>query len=130
VTAGVAKLAIGLWQNEGVAGLLRSWPLYAVIVVGPAGFLLNQNAYQSDRRLAPAQAVITVTDPLVGIGVGVMWLDEDLRSGVGPVIGEVLGLVALGVGVWLLAHGAPQVRRHPPARVSDGSVVPEGEVST
>ncbi|HEY3606270.1 MAG TPA: DMT family transporter [Pseudonocardiaceae bacterium] len=111
VTAGVAKLALGVLHDDGFLALLRNWPLYAVLVIGPAGFLLNQNAYQSDRAMAPALAVITVTDPLVGIGVGVLWLQEDLRSGVGPVIGEVFALIALAVGVWLLAHGAPQLER-------------------
>ncbi|HEX9337752.1 MAG TPA: DMT family transporter, partial [Pseudonocardiaceae bacterium] len=111
VTAGVAKLALGLAQNLGFLALLRSWPLYAVLVTGPAGFLLNQNAYQSDRSMAPALSVITVTDPLVGIGVGVLWLDENIHSGVGPVIGEVLALMTLAVGVWLVANGAPQVAR-------------------
>jgi drug/metabolite transporter (DMT)-like permease len=118
VTAGVAKIAVGLAQDHGAAALLTNWPLYAVLVIGPAGFLLSQNAYQSDKSLAPALAVITVTDPLVGIGVGVLWLDEVLKSGPGPVIGEVLALAALVVGVWLLAHGAPHVARHehPPAK--------------
>ena len=115
VTAGVAKLALGLVHNYGIAGLLGSWPLYAVLVIGPAGFILNQNAYQSNRAMAPALAVITVTDPLVGIGVGVLWLDEHLQPGVGPVIGQVLALMTLAAGVWLLAHGAPQVAQDEPA---------------
>ena len=89
--------------------------MYALLVLGPAGFLLNQNAYQSDTSLAPALAVITVTDPLVGIGVGVLWLQEDLRTGVGPVIGQVLALALLVVGVWLLAHGAPHMPRDHPS---------------
>jgi drug/metabolite transporter (DMT)-like permease len=117
VTAGVAKIALGLAQDDGLGALLTHWPLYAVIVIGPAGFLLNQNAYQSDTSLAPALAVITVTDPLVGIGVGVLWLDEVLRSGAGPVIGEVLALGALVVGIWLVAHGAPHVQRSHPSAV-------------
>jgi drug/metabolite transporter (DMT)-like permease len=111
VTAGIAKILLGLAQNHGVLALLTNWPLYALLVTGPAGFLLNQNAYQSDRSLSPALAVITVTDPLVGIAVGVLWLDEVLRSGPGPVIGEVLALGVLVGGVWLLAHGAPHVPR-------------------
>lgn len=115
VTAGVAKIALGVLHDDGFVGLLSSWPLYALIVIGPAGFLLNQNAYQSDTSLAPALAVISCTDPLVGIGVGVLWLDEDLQSGVGPVIGQVLALAVLVVGVWLLAHGAPHVPRQRPA---------------
>jgi hypothetical protein len=120
VTAGVAKLALGVLHDDGLGTLLRSWPLYAVLVIGPAGFLLNQNAYQSDRSMAPALAVITVTDPLVGIGVGVLWLEENLQTGVGPVIGQVLALTTLAVGVWLLAHGAPQLAR-------DESVCPPTE---
>lgn len=117
VTAGVAKLALGLVQNYGIVGLLTSWPLYAVLVIGPAGFILNQNAYQSNRAMAPALAVITVTDPLVGIGVGVLWLQEHLQPGVGPVIGQVLALITLAGGVWLLAHGAPQVAQDETAPV-------------
>ncbi|HKN95832.1 MAG TPA: DMT family transporter, partial [Pseudonocardiaceae bacterium] len=92
VTAGVAKIALGLVQDHGLVALLTNWPLYAILVTGPTGFLLNQNAYQSDRSLAPALAVITATDPLVGIGVGVLWLDEILRSGPGFVVGQVLAL--------------------------------------
>ena len=115
VTAGVAKIALGVMHDDGALELLRSWPLYALIVIGPAGFLLNQNAYQSDTSLAPALAVISCTDPLVGIGVGVLWLDEELQTGVGPIIGQVLALTVLVVGVWLLAHGAPHVPRERPA---------------
>lgn len=124
VTAGVAKIALGLIQHQGIVALLTNWPLYALIVIGPAGFLLNQNAYQSDTSLAPALAVITVTDPLVGIGVGVLWLDETLRSGPGPVVGQVLALGVLVGGVWLLAHGAPHVPRHHHAQAAASSAQP------
>jgi hypothetical protein len=124
VTAGVAKIALGLAQNDGIVALLQSWPLYAVVVIGPAGFLLNQNAYQSDRSMAPALAVITVTDPLVGIGVGVLWLDENLRQGVLPVIGQVIAMAALVVGVWLLAHGAPQLARDETRRAVPAPAAP------
>jgi hypothetical protein len=109
VTAGIAKLCLGAFHLGGLHGLLTSWPLYAVIVVGPAGFLLNQNAYQADKTMAPALAVIAVTDPLVGIGVGVLWLNEHLQPGPGPIIGQVAALAALVIGVWLLANAAPQV---------------------
>jgi hypothetical protein len=109
VTAGVAKLALGAFHLGGPHMLVTTWPLYALIVIGPAGFLLNQNAYQADKTMAPALAVIAVTDPLVGISVGVLWLDEQLQPGPGPVVGQVTALVALIVGVRLLAHAAPQV---------------------
>lgn len=126
VTAGIAKIALGVLQDDGLVALLVTWPLYALIVIGPAGFLLSQNAYQADTSLAPALAVITCIDPLVGIGVGVLWLNEDLQAGAGPVIGQVLALCALVVGVWLLAHGAPHMPRDTPAAVPAKQAPSEG----
>jgi drug/metabolite transporter (DMT)-like permease len=130
VTAGVAKIALGLFEDHGVVAVLTNWPLYALIVIGPAGFLLNQNAYQSDKSLAPALAVITVTDPLVAIGVGVLWLDETLRSGPGPVIGEIIALGILVGGVWLVAHGAPHIPRHHQAHEPAAKSAGQGEATT
>ncbi len=108
VSAGLAKLALGQATAHGVLSVLADWPVYAMIVLGPTGFLLNQNAFQATRNMAPALAIITVTDPLVGIGVGVLWLDERLQPGPGPVIGQVFSLLGLIVGVWLLANDSPR----------------------
>ena len=107
VTAGLAKLALGQLTDDGLTGVLRDWPVYAMIVLGPTGFLLNQNAFQATRNMAPALAIITVTDPLVSIGVGVLWLDENLQPGPGPVVGQVFALLGLIAGVWLLAGDSP-----------------------
>ncbi|HEX3780575.1 MAG TPA: DMT family transporter [Pseudonocardiaceae bacterium] len=104
VSAGLAKLTLGVLDAQGILVMLRSWPLYAVLVIGPTGFLLNQNAFQATKNMAPALAIITVTDPLVGIGIGVLWLGEDLQPGPGPVIGQVFALLGLIAGVWLLAN--------------------------
>lgn len=104
--AGSAKVATGLLETQGILGLLTSWPLYAMAVLGPLGFLLNQNAFQASPVLTPALAVITVTDPLVSIGVGVLWLHETLATGVLYVAGQVSGLALMVIGVWLLARGA------------------------
>jgi drug/metabolite transporter (DMT)-like permease len=59
--------------------------------------------------VSPPLAVITVTDPLVGIGIGVLWLDERLSDTPGRVVGQVLGLAAMALGVWLVAHRAPHL---------------------
>jgi drug/metabolite transporter (DMT)-like permease len=107
VSAGLAKLAAEE-LSQGILVLLTHWPIYAVAVCGPLGFLLSQNAFQAERALAPALAVITILDPLVGIGIGILWLGEELHSGVGPVIGQVLALFALCGGVFVLSRRAPQ----------------------
>ncbi|HEY4455527.1 MAG TPA: DMT family transporter [Pseudonocardiaceae bacterium] len=107
VTAGLAKLALGHLSAGGLLSVLRDWPVYAMIVLGPTGFLLNQNAFQATKNMAPPLAIITVTDPLVSIGVGVLWLGENLQPGPGPVVGQVFALLGLIVGVWLLANDSP-----------------------
>ncbi|MFZ0216406.1 MAG: DMT family transporter [Candidatus Dormiibacterota bacterium] len=131
VTAGAAKVATGIFATGGVEALLTNWPIYAMAILGPTGFLLNQNAFQSHPVMAPTLAVITVTDPLVSIGVGVLWLHETLHGGVLTIIGEVLGLVAMAVGVWLLAHGAQHVidqhRLESPGRLDKRSAAPTGQ---
>jgi drug/metabolite transporter (DMT)-like permease len=109
VTAAVAKVTISEFQARGVVGGLTHWSLWALVVLGPLGFLLNQNAFRESELVSPTLAVITVTDPLVGIGIGVLWLDETIWGTAGAVVGEVLGLAAMALGVWLVAHRAPHL---------------------
>jgi len=109
VTAAVAKVAIGRFQSGGVVEGVAHWSLWALVVLGPLGFLLNQNAFREGDWVSPPLAVITVTDPLVGIGIGVLWLDERIAGTPGRVVGEVLGLAAMALGVWLVAHRAPHL---------------------
>jgi drug/metabolite transporter (DMT)-like permease len=117
VTAGMVKVALQS-LDHGVGAMFTSWPIYVVAVCGPLGFLLNQNAFQAGIALAPALAVIIVLDPLVGIGIGILWLGERLRDGWPAVLGQVLALVVLSVGVVILSHRAPQVAAA--ARREDG----------
>jgi drug/metabolite transporter (DMT)-like permease len=109
VTAAVAKVTIGEFQSDGFFGGLTHWSLWALVVLGPLGFLLNQNAFHEGELVSPPLAVITVTDPLVGIGIGVLWLGERLGASPGEVVGQVLGLAAMALGVWLVAHRAPHL---------------------
>jgi drug/metabolite transporter (DMT)-like permease len=109
VTAAVAKVTISEFEARGLVGGLTHWSLWALVVLGPLGFLLNQNAFRESELVSPTLAVITVTDPLVGIGIGVLWLDETISGTAGAVVGEVLGLAAMALGVWLVAHRAPHL---------------------
>lgn len=113
VTAGLAKLALGQLTAQGLPSTLRDWPVYAMIVLGPTGFLLNQNAFQAAGNMAPPLAIITVTDPLVSIGVGVLWLGENLQPGPGPVVGQIFALLGLIAGVWLLANDSQRASLRP-----------------
>jgi hypothetical protein len=109
VTAAVAKVTIGAFESDGLPGGLTHWSLWALVVLGPLGFLLNQNAFHEGELVSPPLAVITVTDPLVGIGIGVLWLGESIGASPGAVVGQVLGLTGMALGVWLVAHRAPHL---------------------
>ncbi len=106
VTAGLLR---GLLTSPDLTMVWRDWQLYAVLVVAPAGFLLNQNAFQRGAVGSVAVAVITVGDPVVSIGVGAAWLGESLAGGALHRTLQVLALVAMAVGIALLARRAQQV---------------------
>lgn len=95
--------------TQGFNEPLEGWPLYALAIVGPVGFLLNQEAYQSGTLISPALAVITVVTSLVSIGIGYLWLNESVANGPVDVFIEVLSLAVMTGGVILLAHRAPVV---------------------
>jgi drug/metabolite transporter (DMT)-like permease len=96
---------------QGFSEPLEQWPLYALAVVGPVGFLLNQEAFQSGTLIAPALAVITTVTSLVSIGIGYLWLNESVASGPGDVVTEVASLAVMTAGVAMLAYRAPAVGR-------------------
>ena len=102
----------------------QQWPLYAFIVAEPLGFLLNQNAFQESSLIAPVLAIRTVTDPLVAIGIGILWLNEQLASSPAAIAAEAVGLVIMSAGVVALAYRSPHVAAHSsasPPKVSDAA---------
>lgn len=108
VTAAVAKVALSLF-GQGAVALLTSWSLWALVVLGPTGFLLNQHAFREGVLASPVVAVITVTDPMVGIGIGLLWLGERVSAEPGAIAAQVLGLLIMACGVWLVTHRAPHL---------------------
>ena len=109
VNYGVAAFLVKLLTGEfggGFGAVFTNWPIYLFLVVGPAGFILNQDAYQQGTLLAPVQAIISASDPIISIGLGIVWLDVRLRGGPASVAGEVLSLLLLTAGIVLTAYHA------------------------
>jgi drug/metabolite transporter (DMT)-like permease len=94
------------------------WPVYALAIVGPLGFLLNQNAFQQGILLAPVLAIITVSDPLVSIALAALLLHETFNDTPGALAAEALALLVMVGGVVLLAYRAPMVTRQLEARAN------------
>ena len=99
---------------EGFGDPLRQWPLYMLLIVGPIGFLLNQDAFQAGRLISPVLAIITTVDPLVSICIAHFWLKEKVASAPGDIAAEVISLAVMAGGIVALAHRAPHVGRHVP----------------
>ena len=107
VSYGVSAFAVKLVTAEfggGPAQVFTNWPIYVLAVLGPAGFILNQNALQQSALLAPVQAIITASDPVISIGLGIGWLDVHLRGGAAAVTGEVVSLLVMTTGIVLVAY--------------------------
>jgi hypothetical protein len=107
---GVSAFLVKLVTSEaghGLPGLLSNWPIYLLAVVAPAGFLLNQDAFQQGTYLAPVQAIITAADPIISIGLAVLWLNVRLRGGPAATAGEVVSLLLMTTGIVVTAHLAP-----------------------
>jgi drug/metabolite transporter (DMT)-like permease len=78
--------------------LLASWQLYTVVLLGAAGLLLAQLAFQAGPITASLPATATV-DPLLSIVVGVLVYDEQIRRGPGDGALLVVLLVVLTLAV-------------------------------
>jgi hypothetical protein len=95
VCYGVVAFSVKLVTSEfsgGPARVFTDWPIYVFAVVGPAGFILNQDAFQQGRFLAPVQAVLSTTDPVISVGLGVLWPGVRLDSSPADIFGQVASL--------------------------------------
>jgi len=116
--------------SGGLADLFTHWPIYAVAIIGPIGFVLNQNAFQAGTTLAPVLAIITVTDTIGDIGLGWLFLHEELASGPAAIAGQVASLLVMTVGIVVLAHRSPQVARQQDQTARPADPAPSGPSSS
>ena len=127
VCYGVAAFAIKLVTSDfdhGLAGLFSNWPIYVLLVVGPVGYLLNQDAFQQGTFLAPVQAIITAADPVLSVALGIVWLDVRVRSSPAAIAGEVASLVVMVIGIVITSESSPQVTAAAEAAQTDQRPTP------
>ena len=94
------------YLHESVGTMLSHWECYALAVAGVLGFVLQQVSLGTG-RLAPSVATVSVANPLVGILIGILLLDERLsRPGWHILVAVVgLGVALVGAVVISLARG-------------------------
>ncbi len=100
LVAGSIKAATGAWSD---GELLTTWPLYAVCVLGPTGFLLNQRAYNRS-RLPDYLPMLNMVNPLVALAFGVVVYAERPRGNAVAIAAQAVGLAAVLLGIFFLAR--------------------------
>jgi drug/metabolite transporter (DMT)-like permease len=113
------------YLHDSIGTMLSHWECYALAIAGIGGFVLQQVSLGTG-RLAPSVATVSVANPIVGILVGVLLLDERLSRPTWHVALAVVGLALALVGavVFSLAHAAAEEGSTPAADVPEGSVAP------
>ena len=93
------------YLHQSVGTMLSHWECYALAVAGVLGFVLQQVSLGTG-RLAPSVATVSVANPVVGILIGTLLLDERLsRPGWHIVVAVIgLGLALVGAVVISLAR--------------------------
>ena len=97
LAAGVTKVCAAA-LGRGVAAAATSWATYALVVVGLAGVVVVQSAFQAG-PLSASLPVLSVVEPLVSIAVGRGLFREHLATRGPTVVVEVVALAVMGWGI-------------------------------
>ena len=90
------------YLHESVSTMLSHWECYALAIAGVGGFVLQQVSLGTG-RLAPSVATVSVANPLVGILLGILLLDERLSRPAWHVVLAVIGLALALVGAVVIS---------------------------
>lgn len=106
-TAALIKGTVSL-VDDGVPALLTAWETYALVAAVAVGTLLQQSAFQAG-ALGASLPIVTVGEPVIAVALGIVVLDEQVRSsGAEWALIGVLAVV-MAVATAALARSAAQV---------------------
>jgi drug/metabolite transporter (DMT)-like permease len=103
IGAGSVLLAVAAGRWGDWSALFGSWALYCAVVVGVLGLLLAQLAFQTGELGAPL-AALSISEPLVAVGLAVWVLGDDLPTSAGAVAAAVVGTALAIAGVLALCR--------------------------
>ncbi|HET7310059.1 MAG TPA: DMT family transporter [Mycobacteriales bacterium] len=115
---GVTRVVYAGFTHHGAA-TLASWPVWTLVAVGAIGVLLAQNAFDC-APLTSSLPAISITEPLLGIVLGVALFDSHVRTGWPALLIAAGSLAVMFVGAFFVSK-APVVRdATAPSRESAG----------
>lgn len=102
VAAALTKACAHL-LTRGLPVLLVHWQPYVLVIIGIGGMLVSQSAFQAG-TLDASLPTMTVVDPIVSIVIGAVAFGESLDIGVTSTSTEIIALVVMIAGVFVLAR--------------------------
>jgi hypothetical protein len=100
------KASTNVLAASGPLGMLAHWPVYAVVVCGIVGSVVQQAALQVG-PLSVSQPLIVVVDPAVAIVLSIWIFDERFNVTVDHKIAAGMAFCVMALGVMLLSRAAP-----------------------
>ena len=100
------KAATNALAASGPVGMLAHWPIYALVVSGIVGSVLQQAALQVG-PLRVSQPLLVVVDPAVAIVLSVWIFDERFTVSLTQKAVAAVAFCAMAVGVTVLSRAAP-----------------------
>jgi drug/metabolite transporter (DMT)-like permease len=102
--------------HDGVSEMLSHWEPYVLAAAGILGFVFQQVSL-STGRLAPSVATVSVINPIVGILIGTILLDEVWSRPLWHVVVAGIGLLVALVGAVIISLSSEAARS---SSVDDG----------
>jgi drug/metabolite transporter (DMT)-like permease len=104
------------WFTKDFLHLVLSWQPYVLLVTAIYGLTLAQSAYEAG-SLSAALPPMAIGEPVIGMLIGVVALNEHLDTSAVALVFEALGAVVMVLGAWLLARSPLVVGASHPSRV-------------
>jgi drug/metabolite transporter (DMT)-like permease len=109
------------YLHQSVGTMLSHWQCYALAVAGVLGFVLQQVSLGTG-RLAPSVATVSVANPIVGILIGTLLLDERLSRPAWHVVIAAIGLGLALAGAVAISLAREAAKEETVANAPDASV--------
>src|SRR4051812_7459270 len=115
---GLSRDVYALFSHRGAAAF-GGWQLWTLLVVGALGVLLAQNAFDC-APLTSSLPAISITEPLVGIVLGVALFDSQVRTTWWALVIAVASLAVMFVGAFVVSRAQVVRDATAPAQESGG----------
>jgi drug/metabolite transporter (DMT)-like permease len=101
----LTRQTLEILQGNSFTVLFTNWPPYCLLGAGIVGLWLMQNAFSAG-PLHASLPTISAGEPVAGIALGIMVFGDRIQISPGPLAIEAGGIVALIVGVVMVARSS------------------------